>query len=142
MSIFILPPQLELEFAPGAPSALGSVALIEGVFANFFANAVKAFDRVGTPPAERMIAIRTEYADDCLLITFADSGPGIVDIAIEDIWLPGKTTDENDLGTGFGLTIVRDSVKDLGGTVTAKQHGKTGGAEFAVSIPLVSGGER
>ena len=134
--------RLELQFASGVPSALGSVALIEGILANFFANAVKAFDRVGTPPAERMIAIRTEYADECLLITFADSGPGIIDIAIEDIWLPGKTTDESDLGTGFGLTIVRDSVKDLGGTVTAKQHGKLGGAEFAVSIPLVAGGAR
>lgn len=134
--------RLELQFAPGSPSALGSIALIEGILANFFANAVKAFDRVGTPPAERMIAIRTEYADECLLITFADSGPGIADIAIEDIWLPGKTTDESDLGTGFGLTIVRDSVKDLGGTVTAKQHGKLGGAEFAVSIPLVAGGAR
>ncbi|HDH00939.1 MAG TPA: HAMP domain-containing histidine kinase [Nitrospirae bacterium] len=132
--------RLKLQFAAGVPSCLGSIALIEGILANFFANSVKAFDRGGTPSTERLITIQTEYGDDCLQVTFADSGSGIVDIAIEDIWLPGKTTDKSDLGTGFGLTIVRDSVKDLGGTVWAKQKGNLGGAEFTVLIPLVSGG--
>lgn len=132
--------QLNLELAPGTPSCLGSIALIEGILANLFANSVKAFDRSGTPSTDRLISIQTEYGGDSLQVTFSDSGPGIIDIAIEDIWLPGKTTDESDLGTGFGLTIVRDSVKDLGGTVLAKQNGNFGGAEFKVLIPLVSDG--
>lgn len=132
--------RLEHKFTSGIPSAMGSVALIEGILANFFANSIKAFDRVGTPPENRLIVIQTEYADEHLQITFSDSGPGIVDIDIEEIWLPGKTTDESDLGTGFGLTIVRDSTKDLGGSVAAKKNGELGGAEFTVTIPLVSKG--
>lgn len=132
--------RLELEFAEGTPSAMGSVALIEGIFANFFANSVKAFDRVGIQRTDRLIKIRTAYVGEHLQITFSDSGPGIVNIAIEEIWLPGKTTDESDLGTGFGLTIVRDSTKDLGGTVAAKANGELGGAEFIISIPLISKG--
>ena len=132
--------QLYLKLASGTPSCLGSIALIEGILANFFANSVKAFDRTGTPSTDRLITIQTEYVEGFLQIIFSDSGPGIIDIAIEDIWLPGKTTDESDLGTGFGLTIVRDSVKDLGGTVSVKQKGLLGGAEFKISIPLVSDG--
>lgn len=132
--------RLELKFAAGTPSAMGSVALIEGIFANFFANSVKAFDRVGIQRTDRLIRIRTEYGGENLQITFSDSGPGIIDIAIEEIWLPGKTTDGSDLGTGFGLTIVRDSAKDLSGTVAAKKNGELGGAEFTVSIPLISKG--
>jgi signal transduction histidine kinase len=46
-----------------------------------------------------------------------DNGLGIKDIELDEIWLPGKTTTPG--GTGFGLTIVKDSVKDMGGKVHA-----------------------
>lgn len=94
----------------------------------------------GTPAEERLIRIKTEYGDESLQVFFEDSGPGINDILIDEIWLPGKTTDTSDLGTGFGLTIVRDSIGDLGGTVAAKENGEIGGAEFILSIPLVGVG--
>ena len=73
--------------------------------------------------------------DDTFTLAVADSGPGIKGIAKRNIWLPGQTTKPN--GTGLGLTIVRDTVIDLSGTVDADEHCDLGGAEIFVSIPLV-----
>ena len=63
-----------------------------------------------------------------------DNGLGIKDIELDKIWLPGMTTTPS--GTGFGLTIVKDSVKDIRGKVRAIANGELGGAEFAVELPL------
>ena len=59
---------------------------------------------------------------------------GINNIKLDEIWLPGKTTREG--GTGLGLTIVRDSVADLGGKVNVIPKGELGGAEFIVELKL------
>ncbi|GAG05310.1 unnamed protein product, partial [marine sediment metagenome] len=40
-------------------------------------------------------------------------------------------------GTGLGLTIVRDTVTDLGGTVDALEKGELGGAEFIIELPIL-----
>ena len=77
-------------------------------------------------------------ASDCVLARvpariYPASRPGIVGIAVEDIWLPGKTTTEE--GTGLGLTIVRDAIADLSGTISAEAKGSLGGAQFNLEFP-------
>ena len=42
-------------------------------------------------------------------------------------------------GTGLGLTIVRDAVRDLDGDVDAREHGDLGGAEIIVQVPILGG---
>ena len=73
--------------------------------------------------------------DEWVEIRVMDNGPGIEGINIGDIWLPGETTYPN--GTGLGLTIVGDTVKDMGGNVEAIKHGELGGAEFIVHFPIL-----
>ena len=63
----------------------------------------------------------------------SDSGPGIEEGLGETIWLPGITVDED--GTGFGLTIVRDTVAQLGGRIGSVSRGELGGAEFMIELP-------
>jgi signal transduction histidine kinase len=96
-------------------------------------NSLKAFERV--PPKKRQIEVRTEIEGRRVYIRVLDNGPGIQDINVKDIWLPGETTDPN--GTGLGLTIVRDTVRDLGGEVTVIAEGELGGAEFIVELPII-----
>jgi signal transduction histidine kinase len=67
-------------------------------------------------------------------IRVQDNGPGIEKLAIEEIWLPGKTTTEK--GTGLGLTIVKDVVEELRGRIEAEAHGELGGACFTITLPL------
>jgi C4-dicarboxylate-specific signal transduction histidine kinase len=56
-----------------------------------------------------------------------------IEIELDEIWLPGRTTFPD--GTGLGLTIVRDSVEEFGGRATAIAQGELGGAEFKVALP-------
>lgn len=124
--------KMDLDFDERAPSLLGSEAAVESIIANLVLNAVKAVEKSGK---ERRILIRTRREGERLDLRVMDSGPGIRDIAVDDIWLPGQTTSPD--GTGLGLTIVRDTVSDLGGTATAIANGELGGAEIYIELPIL-----
>jgi signal transduction histidine kinase len=121
------------QFLLGNPYLRGSTAALESVLTNFLNNSLAWFENVHA--GKRKIAIRTELAAENLRIHFDDNGPGIKGIDLEDVWLAGETTRPN--GTGLGLTIVHDAVKDLGGTVKAVAHGILGGASFTVELPIL-----
>ena len=118
--------------ASGNPYLRGSEAAIESIVTNFLNNSLVWFEKVH---GKREILIHTETTNGTLKLEFADNGPGIEGIAVEDVWLPGETTRPN--GTGLGLAIVHDTVEDLGGTVKAFPHGELGGATFVVEIPIL-----
>jgi signal transduction histidine kinase len=122
------------QFVNGKPNTFGSESLLEAILANFLTNSVTAFNAEGAQNDSRTVVIRTEMSGDSLLLKFMDNGPGITGIELDEIWLPGKTTKPG--GTGFGLTIVKDSVADLGGKVYPIAKGELGGAEFVVELPL------
>jgi signal transduction histidine kinase len=129
---------VRLEFVDATPVVQGSVAAIEAILTNLLTNAVHAFDSEDGPSHAREIIIRTELGGvDRLRLRVLDGGPGISRLSVEDIWLPGRTTRSG--GTGLGLTIVRDTVTELGGAARALPHGELGGAEFIVELPVVSG---
>jgi C4-dicarboxylate-specific signal transduction histidine kinase len=111
----------------------GSVASIEAIISNLITNCVKAFRRHDAQLKDRKIVVRTTVTDKHVLIGLLDSGPGIHSNLGDRIWLPGFTSDEN--GTGLGLTIVKDTVAELGGGVEAVPNGELGGAEFNIELP-------
>ncbi len=116
-----------------------SIAAIEAILSNLITNSVKAFRRPDAELGNRRLVVRTELVGDNVHIVVLDSGPGIKARPVERIWLPGFTTEEN--GTGLGLTIVRDTVAELGGHAGVIPQGELGGAEFTVKIPRVGLGE-
>ena len=120
-------------FAEANPFLRASNAAIESIMTNLLANSLKAFEEASA--GERRIVIATAVDDGWLTIRAMDNGPGIQGLNVEDIWLPGETTYPN--GTGLGLTIVRDTVNDLGGSVSAIAHGELGGAEIIINIPIL-----
>jgi C4-dicarboxylate-specific signal transduction histidine kinase len=122
-----------LDLDPGNPYLRASEAAVESILINLVTNALNAF--VAAPPGARKLALRTRVSDNQVTLTVSDNGPGIEGISVSDIWLPGQTTSPT--GTGLGLTIVRDSVKDLGGSVDAIPHGELGGAQFTIQLPIL-----
>ncbi|MFD0857323.1 ATP-binding protein [Actinomadura adrarensis] len=114
-----------------------TVADMESIVSNLLANAAHAFTRRDAPDRDRVIRIRTRLEDHNekpgIALYVDDTGPGIKDISLGLIWLPGKSTRDN--GTGLGLTIVRDVVADLGGTQAAEENGELGGAGFRIWLP-------
>lgn len=125
---------VNLDLAREELVVLGSVAEVQAVVANLFTNSINAFT-VKATDRDRRIRVATDISERNAIISFADSGPGIVGISLDDIWLPGYSTFER--GSGLGLTIVRDIITDLGGSVRAIAHGELGGAEFVVQLPGV-----
>ncbi|MEG4985957.1 ATP-binding protein [Microcoleus sp. BR0-C5] len=116
------------------PHIRGSIALVEAILTNLLTNTINAFQVEGARNQGRQIIISTEILGNNVRLKVLDNGLGIKDIELDEIWLPGITTTTG--GTGFGLTIVKDSVKDMRGKVRAIANGELGGAEFAVELPL------
>ena len=112
---------------------LASISSVESILSNLITNSVKAFKRQDGRPGRRKLIVRTQVVGDTVLIVVLDNGPGIPNRIASRIWLPGITSDEN--GTGLGLTIVRDTVIQLGGRVESSPSGELGGAEFTIELP-------
>lgn len=124
---------LNLVLCSEKPYLRCSEAALESIVTNLLNNSLNAFNRAETE--DRVIDISTKVDGDFCLLTVSDNGPGITQHRVSDVWLPGVTSDLD--GTGLGLTIVRDTVKDLGGTATVEAHGELGGAEFTVKFPIL-----
>ena len=114
-------------------SVNGSEALLEGVLLNLIMNSFNAFQREAFDQEQRRLAVVTDYNGSSVVIRVSDNAGGIDGVAIDEIWLPGVTSVPD--GTGFGLTIVRDSINDLSGTIEAIAKSDFGGAEFTIKLP-------
>lgn len=121
--------------ASGSPKLQGSIASLEAVLANLITNSINAFKSEDAKTSKRIIELETMLAADTVVLTIRDNGPGIRGITLDEVWLPGHSTTVG--GTGLGLTIVRDSVADLGGDVSVVAQGHLGGAEVTVTLPLL-----
>jgi C4-dicarboxylate-specific signal transduction histidine kinase len=133
---FFVNARIEIEFDsyPEKIYIKGSIALLESVVTNLLTNTVNAFSVQGGDLKERKVILKTEISDGFAWIRVMDSASGIKGLGLDEIWLPGKSTTPG--GTGLGLTIVKDSVGDLGGKITVIPNGQLGGAEFIVQLKL------
>jgi len=124
---------IDRQLCAPSPYLRGSEAAIESIVTNLLNNSLAAFESAGT--SARRIRIATTVEGAVWQLRVLDNGPGIEGISRRDIWLPGRSSRKN--GTGLGLTIVRDAVRDLGGKVDAIERGDLGGAEIAVELPIL-----
>lgn len=127
--------ETKVSFVPcdATPFINGTETLLHGIVLNLMLNSFSAFQREGFGTEKREIKISTVNAVSGVVFHIEDNAGGIDGVSKEDMWLPGVTTSED--GTGFGLTIVRDSVKDLRGTITVVEKTDFGGAKFSITIP-------
>jgi len=99
------------------------VEQLEVVFTNLIFNAIQAIDKKGT------ITIRAEEKTDDIRIEVEDSGTGISDNIIREIFDPLFTTKQS--GTGLGLPTCKSIVEQHGGTINIRNNPTT----FIIIIP-------
>jgi len=104
-------------------------SLIQHALANLLLNAANY-----TPPSTE-VDVEVRLADNQLIISVADRGPGIAADVLPRIFdkffrAPSAPTG----GTGLGLTIVKGFVEAHGGTVSADNR-PGGGAIFTMRLP-------
>ncbi|MFH8981167.1 HAMP domain-containing sensor histidine kinase [Streptomyces varsoviensis] len=102
---------------------------LDVVLANLIGNAL----RHGAAP----VTVRAETTPHSLVITIADSGPGIPDEVLAhvfDRFYKADTARTRSAGSGLGLAIAAENVRLHHGTLTAANLPE-GGAVFTVTLP-------
>jgi signal transduction histidine kinase len=115
------------------PLVANKDALLQ-VFSNIVRNAIEAMSEGGT------LAIRTEveHKDNIVHTRITDTGVGIPAKIRDKLFEPFFTT-KGDTGTGLGLFICSEIIKDHRGSI--KVQSKAGkGTTFTVSIPVARQG--
>ncbi|MEP5937539.1 MAG: ATP-binding protein [Erythrobacter sp.] len=127
---------LQIE-ARGAPDqyALGDSARLQQVIANFVSNGVK-FTQAGSILIE---VAAPELDDDKWAFLIKDTGTGMDENRVAEIFEPFGESSSDSLGravgAGLGLSITRDLVEAMGGTIEVDSElGR--GSSFIVRVPL------
>ncbi len=82
---------------------------------------------------DRKISLETSLNEGNLIISIKDNGHGIAKENLERIFDPFFTTKDVDKGTGIGLYISHNIIKELGGTISvSSEFGK--GTEFQIHL--------
>ena len=130
--------KLKLNLAPELPDRInGDATKTTQILDNLITNAIRY-----TPDGEVKVEVGIDSTDSgisYLLFRVEDTGPGIPDEKVDQIFEPFERLEENNSsvseGVGLGLSITRQLVETLGGTISAGNN-KDRGAHFRVSLPV------
>lgn len=115
----------------GIHVAAASNRLVQ-VIVNLLLNAAQAF------PAERgsnTIEVRVSRSGDDVSIAVIDNGPGIPPELLERVTQPFFTTKAPGLGTGLGLAVCEEIVRQANGTLVIENNA-SGGATVTLRLPI------
>lgn len=108
----------------------GSPSLVYAIFRNLVENSCKYAGKNVT------VVISAEKAGDEVQVRYYDTGTGVPEGMLDRIFerfyrIPGKPSEDyrDDVGSGLGLSVVRNAVAFHGGTIKAVLR-KEGGLEF------------
>ena len=107
---------------------------LKQVIVNLAVNAVQAMPNGGT------LTVRTGSTQDGLFIEVTDTGPGMTEDVLKQIFNPFFTTKDVGEGTGLGLSVVHGIVNAHGGKIDVDSvAGK--GSKFTVHLPIAGSAE-
>ncbi|KPA18145.1 Response regulator receiver sensor signal transduction histidine kinase [Candidatus Magnetomorum sp. HK-1] len=122
---------VQKDYQSNLPLIWGNTHQIEQMFVNLISNAAHSMSQI----KQGHLTIRSEELDKEIQIEIKDSGPGISNDVINDIWDPFFTTKPEEKGTGLGLSICKEIVDRHGGTICVKNIPDSG-ACFTITLPI------
>jgi two-component system, NtrC family, sensor kinase len=117
------------KFSSDIPKIKTDPPLLRQVFLNLLNNAVQAVEGDGE------IVVTTWSCDDMAFAQISDTGPGIPEAQLKQIFNPFYTTKPPGKGTGLGLSVSLRIVNQLGGYITVESE-QGMGASFTVHVPV------
>jgi two-component system NtrC family sensor kinase len=103
---------------------------IKSVVLNLVVNALDSMDEGGK------LTIRLGQRGDMAELQFTDSGCGMTQEVLENIFEPFYTRSRTGKGTGLGLTITHRIITQHGGEIEATSAGVNRGSTFIVRLPV------
>ncbi|MCH4889061.1 ATP-binding protein [Acidaminobacter sp. JC074] len=128
--------RIDIEVALGQDFYTGKHYQLMSIFRNLFMNAIEA---IGDKEGENYIRFVHNEVDDSHVFKISDSGSGISQEDINEIFTPGFSTKINyetgAINRGLGLSFVKDMIeKTLRGTIEVTSD-QDRGSEFTIVIP-------
>ncbi len=115
--------------SPDLPEITADPAQLNQLLVNLVVNALQSIR------GEGKITIQTQFRDRNVLLIVEDTGCGMSDEVLKQIFIPFFTTKDIGQGTGLGLPVVHGIVTAHGGTINVKS--KPGqGTRFEIRIPV------
>ncbi|GAB7522241.1 ATP-binding sensor histidine kinase [Paraburkholderia sp. 2C] len=122
---------VEARLTDALPFIHGDRVQLQQVMLNLMINAIEAMSGAGDGPRELLITTSADRTQ-ATRVTVADTGPGVVADAIEQLFEPFYTTKAG--GMGMGLSICRSIVEAHGGTLSVRANSPRG-ATFEFVLP-------
>jgi HD-like signal output (HDOD) protein/signal transduction histidine kinase len=140
--------RITLFFVPSIelPQLLTSGPGLKQVLINLIKNAAEALQEGGNIRISTSLVTQTGKAPSPLTpqpvaqIRIEDSGPGIPQKVLKNLFKPFMTTKGSD-HSGLGLSIVNKTITDLGGTIEC-QSGADSGTTFTIHLPVTNEQDR
>jgi len=127
---------LQLELFPDMPNIQAHQIQLKGVWINLIMNALGALEGV----ENGILSISTRYEKNEFRVAIADNGGGIAPEHQERVFEPFFTTKATGKGTGLGLYVSLQVIKDHHGTIDFESKpGK--GTKFIIILPNIQNGE-
>lgn len=128
---FSLSDESELRNELEVPSVHDLVLIVGNIVEN-------AFDALASFDGERIVSLSILDFDKEIVITVEDSGPGMDEEALKNIFTRGYSSKGK--GHGYGLYLVKQSIDNLEGSIDV-ESAEGEGTTFTVRLPIKRDGE-
>ena len=122
---------------PEAALIISNPVTVKQIARNLVKNAIEAMHG---QPENRLRIVLGDAKDGLYTLTFTDNGCGIPEEYLERIFSYQFSTKKGNPaghgGQGVGLNMVKEQVRELGGSILAQSDGPGTGATFVLKIPI------
>jgi len=120
--------KLVRQLSSDLPLITGDASQLHQVLVNLVVNAIQAM------PSGGILTIETTRDKDEVLLSVQDTGTGMSEDVLKQIFIPFFTTKQVGQGTGLGLAVVHGIVTSHGGTIHVDSEVGQG-TRFEVRLP-------
>ena len=114
------PVKLIRDLAPGLPRIMADPGQMQQVLVNLTVNAIQAMPEGGD------LRIGTRVEGGSVLLIVEDTGHGMSEEVLRQLFVPFFTTKEVGQGTGLGLSVVHGIVTAHGGSIAVEEPRRPG----------------